>query len=105
MFGDSPMRLISRASSDGAAMPVTEVTKIAAEIARLDARADERVAEGFFTQLQSHFDPDVVCLAPRLHLIVIEIQGPRGEARIYLHAFVQAVENARLRQTCPSNSS
>ena len=29
MFGDMPMRFDNRASSDGAAIPVTEVTKIA----------------------------------------------------------------------------
>jgi hypothetical protein len=35
----------------------------------------------------------------RLHLIVLEIQGTRGKARIHLHALVQPVENARLWQT------
>ncbi len=67
-----------------------------AQVSRLHSRANERVTQSLFTQLQSDFDPDVVRLSPRLHFIVVKIQGPRREPAIHLHAFVQAVENAGL---------
>ncbi len=70
MLGERPMRLTRRASSEGAAMPVTDVTKIALRSRGSKSGGDQSAAQGLFTELEAHFDPDVVRLAPGLHILV-----------------------------------
>src|SRR5579862_9434259 len=56
------------------------------------------MAERLLAQLQTRLDPDVVGLTPRLHLVMIKIQRPHGKPAVDLHAFIEPVENSRLRQ-------
>lgn len=51
-------------------MPVTDVKNSAPEGARFQARVMQGAAQGLFSQLLRHFDPDVVGLAPGRDVVI-----------------------------------
>ena len=96
MLGDSPIRLMRRASIDGLEIPVTDVKK-GSELVYLQARSEQSPADGTMPKLLGGSNPVVIGLTPTPKLGVF-VDGQREISPFDANALVQASKDLRLDQ-------